>query len=358
MPPKKAQKKETEKKKKSEKCKYFNRGYCKLKDQCENLHDDKVCEDLDCNESDCDKRHPNPCKFGPRCQFKRRKECLYLHVTLVPNDDATEALNQKFTKLFKQLEREIEKRDSEINLLKGKLISLEGLDNINGVSDMKKDLETQNLKVNGLETKMEEVENLHKVQRKEQEKRIKELEKIIKCRDSRFKCKQCDYTTGSEQGLKAHISKKHKQTVDSLDFPRMCSLCEKDLESSKEYKIHMKTHSYRQIQYQCTMCNFSEYSEIGIEVHVGREHGDNFECGLCEYIAEDLENLDLHLLTCEVYKCNKCGNIFKNLQDLKQHFLTEHENEKHKTTTHMKQSREDRHSFDTRGYSFEDLFQM
>ena len=106
------------------------------------------------------------------------------------------------------------------------------------------------------------------------------------------------------------------------------------------------------------MCNFSEYSEIGIEVHVGREHGDNFESGLCEYIAEDLENLHLHLLTCEVYKCNKCGNILKNLQDLKQHFFTEHENEKHKTTTHMKQSREDRHSYDTREYCFEDLFQI
>ena len=34
---------------------------------------------------------------------------------------------------------------------------------------MENDLETQNLKVNGIETKMEEVENLHKVQRKEQE---------------------------------------------------------------------------------------------------------------------------------------------------------------------------------------------
>ena len=79
---------------KSEKCKYFNRGYCKQKWQCEEVLNDKVCEDLDCNESDCDKRHPNPCKFGPRCQFNKRRECLDLHVTLVPNDDATEALNQ------------------------------------------------------------------------------------------------------------------------------------------------------------------------------------------------------------------------------------------------------------------------
>ena len=358
MPPKKSQNKEAGKTKTSEKCKYYNRGYCKNKEDCENLHNDKVCDDLDCDENKCEKRHPNPCRFGPRCQFKKRKQCLYLHVTLAPNDAAIEALNQKFTNTFKQLERDLERKDSEIKMLQGKLTSLEGVDSEHLLRNIEKDLESNKLQINGLESKIEELGNLHKVQRKDQEKRIKELEKIIKSRDSRFKCKQCEYTTGSEQGLKTHKSKKHKQTVDPLDFPRTCNLCEKDVESSKEYKLHMKTHSYRLIQYQCTMCNFSEYNEIGIEVHVGREHGDNFECGLCEYIAEDLENLDLHLLTCEVYKCNKCGNILKNLQDLKQHFLTEHENEKHKTTTHMKQSREDRHSFDTRGYSFEDLFQM
>ena len=48
----------------------------------------------------------------------------------------------------------------------------------------------------------------------------------------------------------------------------------------------MKTHSYKLTQYQCYLCNFSEDNEIGIEVHVGRENGENFECGLCEYIAD------------------------------------------------------------------------
>ena len=117
----------------------------------------------------------------------------------------------------------------------------------------------------------------------------------------------------------------------------------------------MTTHSHRLIQYQCNMCSFSEYNDIGIEVHVGREHGEIFECGMCEFIAEDLESLDVHLLTCEVYKCNKCESIFKNLQDLKQHSL---ENDTHKSATHIKQSREDKHSYDAISYTFEDLFQI
>ena len=342
MPPKKSQK-ETVKKKSSEKCKYFNRGYCLNKEACENLHNDKVCDDLDCDEKNCDKRHPNPCRFGPRCQFNRRKECLYLHVTLVSNDDAIEALNQKFTNIFRQMEKDFEQKD------------LGNLDNENKFKNMKKDLESKKLQINGLETRLGQLENIHQIQRKEQEKRIKELEKIIKCRDSKFKCKQCEYTTGSEQGLKTHISKKHKPSSESLDFPRCCHLCDKNLQTLKDYKMHMKTHSYRLIQYQCNMCSFSEYNEIGIEVHVGREHGENFECGLCELTAEDLESLDIHLLTCEVYKCNKCENVFKNLQDLKQH---SHENETHKTATHIKQSREDKHSYDAISYRYEELFQI
>ena len=44
---------------------------------------------------------------------------------------------------------------------------------------MEKDLDLKKLQILELETKMKELENLHKVHRKDQEKRIKELEKII-----------------------------------------------------------------------------------------------------------------------------------------------------------------------------------
>ena len=81
----------------------------------------------------------------------------------------------------------------------------------------------------------------------------------------------------------------------------------------------------------------------------------HLECGLCELIAEDLENLDIHLLTCEVYKCKQCENAFKNLQGLKKHYQ---ENETHKSTTHVKQSREDKHSYDAISYSNAELFQI
>ena len=35
---------------------------------------------MNCFDNKCPLRHPNPCKFGPRCTFKMQEICLYLHV--------------------------------------------------------------------------------------------------------------------------------------------------------------------------------------------------------------------------------------------------------------------------------------
>jgi hypothetical protein len=104
MPPKKPQAKGTKKKKSETKCKYNNRGYCKLKEACENIHSDKVCDNLDCSEDEFEDRHPNPCKFGPRCQVNKRKECLYLHAALASNDENIEALKTNFSSKLNKLE--------------------------------------------------------------------------------------------------------------------------------------------------------------------------------------------------------------------------------------------------------------
>ena len=67
-------------------CGYHNRGYCYKKEDCDEKHPDKVCNDTDCNEDSCEKRHPNPCNFGFRCKFHKKKICLYSHVTFACDD--------------------------------------------------------------------------------------------------------------------------------------------------------------------------------------------------------------------------------------------------------------------------------
>ena len=106
MPPKKKSKsRESGNKKTSEKYVFYNRGYCKSEDDCDKHHSDKVCNDVNCDEKECLLRHPNPCLFGARCTFNRRKECLYSHVTFASSDDETfKVLKQDFNDKFKKIE--------------------------------------------------------------------------------------------------------------------------------------------------------------------------------------------------------------------------------------------------------------
>ena len=187
MPPKKSQKKETVKKKTSEKCKFHNRGYCNLKEECENKQSDKVCDDLDCSEIECNKRHPNPCKFGHRCKFNKKNECMYLHVTLAFNDENFQALNRNFNKHFekpescmKQMLIYLEQKDSAIKLLKENYVKLENLVNENQISDLKKGIEIRNAQINGLDMRIAELEKDHQNLKREQGKKIKEIENACK----------------------------------------------------------------------------------------------------------------------------------------------------------------------------------
>ena len=65
-----------------------------------------------------------------------------------------------------------------------------------------------------------------------------------------------------------------------------------------------------------------------MEVHIGKHHAEKYECGLCAFEGKNLEHLELHLVTCEIYTCKdwKCKVTFKTISDLKTHI-----NAKHKT---------------------------
>ena len=60
---------------KKEKCIHYSRGYCRNGEDCPEEHPDKVCPDADCFDDKCADRHPNPCIFGKRCNFNRKKIC-------------------------------------------------------------------------------------------------------------------------------------------------------------------------------------------------------------------------------------------------------------------------------------------
>ena len=193
------------------------------------------------------------------------------------------------------------------------------------------------------------------------ESKLDKLEKKVKNNENRFKCDKCNFATNSEPGLKGHMSKKHKDQSEIVEtnFPQQCSLCEKYLDSCKELKKHMRTHSYKYCQFKCELCEFIGGDDLEMEVHAARMHGIKFECGLCDYEAEDLEKLDIHLKTCEYYRCEICKEKIWQFTNIKTHFKKKHDLSKrydYPGVTHVKPSRENKDVYDQKYHTYISLF--
>ena len=170
-----------------------------------------------------------------------------------------------------------------------------------------------------------------------------------------FKCTSCDYESSSQQGLKIHIARKH--TVNKLETSSICELCDKKFETADKLQKHMKCHSYQDAKFKCVDCNFVGTNNLTMEVHNGKYHTDIFECGICEYVAESEEKLELHLFTCEIYHCNgsngKCTAKDKSLSEMKRHLEKEHD--ENATLKHIKISKSNPDEVDWKCYYLDEV---
>ena len=72
--------------KKTKRCRYYNRGYCKYKDKCRFIHPKSICQEYlrveKCENQNCSQRHPKRCKWEEsKGGCKRNLACDYFHVT-------------------------------------------------------------------------------------------------------------------------------------------------------------------------------------------------------------------------------------------------------------------------------------
>ena len=61
-----------------------------------------------------------------------------------------------------------------------------------------------------------------------------------------------------------------------------------------------------------------------MDVQVWKHRADDFECGLCENKFGTLENLEIHLQSCEKFKCRLCELMGKSIAELKKHTKERH----------------------------------
>ena len=100
--------------------------------------------------------------------------------------------------------------------------------------------------------------------------KLNNIESHVNSVETKHKCEKCKFTTSSEQGLKTHISKKHKagkKKEETLKFPTTCELCEKN--DKREMIKHQKNHSYTYFAFKCVKYDFLGEDEIEMEVHLG-----------------------------------------------------------------------------------------
>ena len=81
--------------------------------------------------------------------------------------------------------------------------------------------------------------------------------------------------------------------------------------------------------------------------------GERTFCGLCEWKSDNLENLDIHLKSCEVYECQGCDQRFCSLTDVKLHIEEEHGKET--SLLHLKMNRAFDKFVDVNKYSFSEV---
>ena len=92
-----------------------------------------------------------------------------------------------------------------------------------------------------------------------------------------------------------------------------------------------------------------------MDVHVGKEHTDNFECGICNHKAQSKDDLEVHLFTCEMYKCGRCDYKENSISKIKKHTKKKHGIRTNKTLQHVKMDRNNPSEVSDKTYFFDEI---
>ena len=87
------------------KCKFYDGGYCKYKNNYFFFHPEEDCVNVNCFKQNCDKRHRRVCKYNVIC--KHRENCEYKHE--INKKSTTKQTNKKENETFVEKAQDMEK---------------------------------------------------------------------------------------------------------------------------------------------------------------------------------------------------------------------------------------------------------
>ena len=227
------------------KCKFYNKGYCKHKENCKYYHPTNDCKICD-NARTCRNRHRSICKYGNNCYHNKAKVCEYKHtgndltdVTMANNDDqqiqahkvilAADKLNEKddeIKKLKQEHEKEIleykkEKKHFKSLVEDGKIKIKRGQDETKQILkdnyEIREELQTMTNQVNEQMIQMKLMMKQMEEHRDDLEKSTSEQmnNKVFKIDHGNedivvtdnFKCNECEFKTNWEKNYNEHKRK-------------------------------------------------------------------------------------------------------------------------------------------------------
>ena len=195
-------------------------------------------EDFACKSRTCDKRHPKECKYYTnyrRCKFS---PCKFSHIEKMNYVIESSQTKEKFEDFAKSIEKKFDTFESNLLI-------------------MKKVLSEKDDYIHTLEAKIDAFENISEAQNVKIEQlvtQIKNISDVSIIPTQKFKCRNCDFETSSEKGLKQHNSKKHIKSEN------------------------------KGVTFRCEKCFFLGNSKESLDIHNGKDQADSFEYGLCESI--------------------------------------------------------------------------
>ena len=113
----------------TEKCIYFDKGFCKLKGQCSKKHPTSDCHGQCDDKKICPLRHRVVCKNKDKCIFLSSQTCEFLHnETTLGNTDGNKILQDSISDIkgfVKGIEEQIHSLDAVIKQTQNRLSAME-----------------------------------------------------------------------------------------------------------------------------------------------------------------------------------------------------------------------------------------
>ena len=320
-------------------CHYYQNGFCKYRHQCVKKHVDVICPSYpSCQNTECDKRHPRPCRMFSRfgnCKFEK---CAYIHDSDSGKYSNIEELKNEIVELKKsvkklsensQSEAKIKTLEEEVNILKLEIKRLFAF--TKKVRKIDKDISDVKIQEETPAEKVHEESPGEKIQEETSDK--KSCEEVSDVSEkTKFKCNLCGSQFKKEITLKKHMNTKHD--------PKYCPSNEKIGEGKFGFALNARPENKEAATEQLRLelskenkdeSNLNEKEVNKVNDKAGREDQKHSvsddkskECESEHFDFEDyfqIEVVDGESL----FVCNVCDEGFENEQEIKEHIKNNHE---------------------------------